>query len=117
MKPEPAIPDFQWYSAESRRLELAPRCPFAAVHGCPRYYQSLSLLGRAGNTAIPKEENMPANNRAFWSKKLNGNKVHDRLVTRALRQRGWRVLRIWEHDLARKNQGRCVERIRLLLAG
>ncbi len=50
-------PDFAWYSAESKRLGLKwPRCPFASVHTCPRYYQSLSLLGDAGCTAIPKAE-------------------------------------------------------------
>ncbi len=52
----PAIPDFAWYSGESRRLGLSPRCPFASVNACPRYYQSLSLLGKAGSTAIPPDE-------------------------------------------------------------
>jgi hypothetical protein len=50
-------PSFAWYSAESTRLGLkSPRCPFASVHACPRYYQSLSLLGGAGCTSIPKAE-------------------------------------------------------------
>lgn len=34
----------------------SPRCPFASVHSCPRYYQSLSLLGNAGFTKIEKSE-------------------------------------------------------------
>jgi hypothetical protein len=52
-----ALPDVEWYSAESTRLGLkSPRCPFASVHACPRYYQSLSLLGGAGFTAIGKTE-------------------------------------------------------------
>jgi hypothetical protein len=50
------IPDFAWYSAESKKFGLTPRCPFASVHACPRYYQSLALLGGAGCTAIPKSE-------------------------------------------------------------
>lgn len=51
------VPDFDWYLAESTRLKLkSPRCPFASVHSCPRYYQSLSLLGKAGCTPIPKEQ-------------------------------------------------------------
>jgi DNA mismatch endonuclease (patch repair protein) len=41
----------------------------------------------------------PANNRAFWQKKLAANKARDRLVTQLLRRRGWRVVRIWEHAL------------------
>ena len=47
----------------------------------------------------PKHSNMPANNRAFWMKKLTGNQTRDRLVTRTLRKNGWRVLRVWEHEL------------------
>ena len=64
----------------------------------------------------PKHANFPANNRAFWRKKLTGNKVRDRLVARTLRRRGWRVLRIWEHELTRKNQARLLRRIRRALS-
>jgi DNA mismatch endonuclease, patch repair protein len=59
----------------------------------------------------PKHSNMPANNRAFWQRKLTGNQARDRLVNRELRKQGWRVLRIWEHDLARKREGKLVKRI------
>ncbi len=48
----------------------------------------------------------PRNNAAFWRKKFAANKARDRLVTRTLRQNGWRVLRIWEHELARKREAR-----------
>jgi len=65
----------------------------------------------------PKHANMPVNNRAFWRRKLSANKVRDRLVTRTLRERGWHVLRIWEHDLSRKIEVRCVQRIQRKLAG
>lgn len=53
---KPVIPDFEWYSKESARLRLAPRCPFANVHACPRYFQSLSLLGTVGHTPIAADE-------------------------------------------------------------
>src|SRR5437868_7863247 len=56
----------------------------------------------------PEHSNMPANNRAFWRRKLEGNKVRDRLVTLTLRSRGWRVLRIWEHELARRSEKRLM---------
>jgi DNA mismatch endonuclease (patch repair protein) len=45
---------------------------------------------------------------------LTGNKVRDRRVNRALRGRGWTVLRIWEHELARKNQVRLLKRLSAL---
>ncbi len=57
----------------------------------------------------PKHSNLPVTNRAFWRKKLTGNRTRDRLVNRTLRQHGWRVIRIWQHDL--KNEHRCLRRI------
>lgn len=59
----------------------------------------------------PKHSTMPVNNRAFWLRKLSANKVRDRLVTLQLRASGWRVLRIWEHELVRKNAACCIQRI------
>jgi DNA mismatch endonuclease (patch repair protein) len=62
----------------------------------------------------PKHSNMPVNNRAFWVKKLTGNQLRDRLVTRTLRKDGWRVVRVWAHEL---RQPACVlARIRKALA-
>ena len=62
----------------------------------------------------PKHSNMPANNRAFWMKKLTGNQTRDRLVTRTLRKNGWRVLRVWEHKL--RSPDRVITRVRKALS-
>ena len=51
----------------------------------------------------PKHATKPRNNAAFWKKKLAGNKTRDRLVNRALRRAGWKVVRVWEHALPRLN--------------
>jgi hypothetical protein len=50
------IPDREWYENLSKERVVSLRCPFATVESCPRYYKSLSLLGEAGNTKIPEEE-------------------------------------------------------------
>ena len=60
----------------------------------------------------PAHETQPKNNAAFWAKKLAGNQVRDRLVSRTLRARGWTVVRIWEHELTKKNQPRLLRRLR-----
>ena len=62
--------------------------------------------------ACPLHTTKPRNNAAFWRKKFAANQTRDRLVTRTLRKKGWRVLRIWEHELSRKNEGRLLRRIR-----
>jgi DNA mismatch endonuclease (patch repair protein) len=44
----------------------------------------------------PRHATRPKNNRAFWDKKLAGNKTRDALVTKTLKKAGWRVVRVWE---------------------
>ena len=65
----------------------------------------------------PLHATRPRNNAAFWQKKLASNVVRDRLVTRTLRREGWRVLRLWEHELARKREARLMARLRRALEG
>jgi DNA mismatch endonuclease (patch repair protein) len=36
---------------------------------------------------------------AFWRRKIERNRERDKAVTRKLRRQGWRVIRIWEHNL------------------
>jgi DNA mismatch endonuclease (patch repair protein) len=64
----------------------------------------------------PKHATKPRNHAVFWRKKLAANKARDRLVTRTLRRDGWRVWRVWEHELTRKNQARLARRILKALA-
>jgi DNA mismatch endonuclease (patch repair protein) len=59
----------------------------------------------------PKHGTQPKGNAAFWRKKISRNQIRDRLVTRTLRKAGWRVLRIWEHELTCKHQTRRLSRI------
>jgi len=42
------IPDFEWYTRLSQTRGVSPRCPFANVHRCPRYFASLWLMGEHG---------------------------------------------------------------------
>jgi DNA mismatch endonuclease, patch repair protein len=58
----------------------------------------------------PKHSNMPKTNRAYWNKKLRGNEIHDRTVTRQLKKEGWAILRVWEHEL--RNPDKVAIRIR-----
>lgn len=54
----------------------------------------------------PKHGTRPKSNAAFWHDKIHRNINRDRLVNATLRAEGWRVLRIWEHDLLKKNAKR-----------
>src|SRR5580704_9979137 len=59
-----------------------------------------------------KHATYPMSNEKFWISKLARNQARDRLVMRTLRKRGWRVLRIWQHELSAKNEQRLLRRLR-----
>jgi DNA mismatch endonuclease (patch repair protein) len=59
----------------------------------------------------PQHGTMPKANRQFWQKKLSSNKNRDQLVNQTLRDAGWKVVRIWEHELAQKNRPRFLSKI------
>jgi DNA mismatch endonuclease (patch repair protein) len=65
-------------------------------HGCPKCYTR------------------PKTNRKFWDKKRADNMARDRRVTRQLRGRGWKVIRIWQHVL-QKSPTTCLNRVRRAL--
>ena len=60
----------------------------------------------------PQHGTRPEQNRKYWDAKILRNRERDREVNRQLRRAGWRVLRIWEHELAPKKEAHLVARIR-----
>ncbi len=52
----------------------------------------------------PKHGSLPSTNRLYWLKKLSRNKSRDRLVAKALRTSGWRVMHVWEHALSKRDE-------------
>jgi DNA mismatch endonuclease, patch repair protein len=72
----PGSPDFVF-----RREKVAIFVDGCFWHMCPRHFS------------------MPKNNRTFWKKKLEGNAIRDKAVNLELRKKGWKVIRVWEHQL------------------
>lgn len=60
----------------------------------------------------PQHRSTPATNASYWREKLAANRRRDRRVDRELASRGWRVLRIWEHELGRKREARLIMRLK-----
>lgn len=56
----------------------------------------------------PVHSRVPTNNLEFWERKLSRNVERDRLVDRELRKAGWKVRRVWEHDLWRRGAPRRI---------
>lgn len=60
----------------------------------------------------PLHATQPKQNAKFWREKIAQNRTRDALVTRTLRRAGWRVLRMWEHELTRRYERRLLARLR-----
>lgn len=93
-----------------------------------RLFGKPDFVFRAGKVAVfvdgcfwhgcPRHATIPKTRAAFWAAKFSRNKERDRLVTRTLRKAGWRVIRVWECDLAPKHWPRVARRIgRVLTRG
>ena len=61
-------------------------------HGCPKCYKE------------------PKTNRKYWIPKIVANKTRDRKVHRLLKDAGWNVKVVWEHQL-RENFNRTCSRL------
>lgn len=85
-------PDFVF-----RQMRIALFVDGCFWHGCPRCYRR------------------PKTNQKFWDAKFARNRERDSKVSRELRRLGWRVVRIWEHDLAKRNEV-CVRKIQAKLS-
>lgn len=48
--------------------------------------------------ACPEHATWPKANAGFWRTKIEGNRARDRDTDARLREAGWAVVRVWEHE-------------------
>lgn len=51
-----------------------------------------------------KHLRMPSSNKKYWETKISRNKKRDRAVNSHYKKLGWKIIRIWEHDLNKKTK-------------
>jgi DNA mismatch endonuclease, patch repair protein len=88
----PGTPDFLY--REKRVVFFVDSCFW---HGCPQHLRR------------------PGTNTAYWTQKIMKNQERDACQTEELRKLGWRVERIWEHEL--RESANLVERLKLAVRG
>jgi DNA mismatch endonuclease (patch repair protein) len=55
----------------------------------------------------PLHSTAPKNNAEWWAEKIAANRARDQRAAQALRESGWTVVRVWEHE----DPGDAVQRI------
>ena len=58
-----------------------------------------------------KHRPLPTTNRKFWKNKINRNKERDREVSKYYRKLGWKIIRVWEHEI-KNNLNRAVKKLK-----
>lgn len=53
-------------------------------HGCPIHFK------------------FPNTNKEFWNRKINGNITRDQNINEQLKNMGWNVMRVWEHEIEKE---------------
>ena len=55
-----------------------------------------------------KESGIPS--KKFWKEKIKGNIKRDKIINRKLKKLGWRVIRLWEHQVNKKME-KCIRKV------
>jgi len=75
---------------------VAVFCDGCFWHGCPDHSVS------------------PKTNSSFWKAKIGKNRARDERVAAALRDEGWTVIRLWEHDI-KSHPGKLADHVKRTL--
>jgi len=107
-------PDFVFPS-----LHLAVFVDGCFWHGCPMHSCPEKWLQKSSMPELPgvkSGNSWTRTGKKFWREKMGQNRARDRRANRALRAAGWRVLRIWEHELEQANLERVLRKLRKVLS-
>ena len=58
----------------------------------------------------PKCYKEPKSRKKYWLPKITNNAMRDRKNIQMLKKEGFRVIRLWEHEI-KKNPEKCIERV------
>jgi DNA mismatch endonuclease (patch repair protein) len=103
---------------ELRASGLRFRCHDRSLHGCPDI-----VFPRSGVAVFVDGDfwhgwRLPAWEHKlskFWRDKLRANRARDQRNFRRLRASGWKVIRVWQHEVTRKDAATYLMRIQRAL--
>lgn len=58
-----------------------------------------------------KHRRIPKSNSDYWIKKIKNNMKREKVTNKALRNYGWQVVRVWEHDIDNERGLKKIRRI------
>lgn len=77
-------------------------------------YETVIFLDSCFWHGCQKHFRMPATRKKYWEEKIERNKQRDKEVNRYYKKFGWKIFRIWEHDLTKKQDAIFNKLLKLL---
>ena len=102
------------YASGVRGYRLHPDLPGKPDIAFPRRKLAVFIDGCFWHKC-PIHFKEPETRKEFWMKKIQSNVERDRRVNQELQDKGWRVVRVWEHEI-RKEPAAAVQRLIALLS-
>lgn len=65
-------------------------------------YETVIFLDSCFWHGCQKHFRMPATRKEYWEEKIERNKQRDKKVNQYYKKLGWKIFRIWEHDMQLK---------------
>lgn len=90
------------------------RANYKLITGCPDFFferrKLVVFVDGCFWHGCPRCGHIPKSNGRFWATKIKLNKRRDKKTANALRAQGYRVLRIWEHEITFSLED-CLKRV------
>lgn len=55
---------------------------------------------------------IPLVRKSYWTKKITRNTERDKEVSKHYKKQGWKIFRIWEHDLKKNGNNTLIKKLR-----
>ena len=79
----------------------------------PKYKTVIFVHGCFWHGHDCKKGGLPETRKEFWEKKIKGNKKRDIRNRKALEEKGWNILTVWECEIINKSD--CSDRLKKLV--
>jgi DNA mismatch endonuclease, patch repair protein len=101
-RPEVAVRKYLF--RKGLRFRIAPDLPGKPDIVLPRRKVAIFVHGCFWHRHGCKRTTSPKTNSDYWENKFKRNKLRDKNVEEQLRRGGWRCLKVWECDIAKKKE-------------
>ncbi|MCK4781396.1 very short patch repair endonuclease [Candidatus Parcubacteria bacterium] len=94
------------------RYRKNPKGYFGKPNLVLKKYKTVIFIDSCFWHSCKKHCRLPAIRRKYWTEKIERNKKRDKEVNRYYKKIGWKIIRVWEHDLQKNYRNTLKSKIK-----